>query len=124
MPQLIADAVRLSSAILEELKKSDEPMHAHSLFDKPSVRLATNDKGKVSVTLSDLHKASKVTRIPVTVPGTSVKYAYSFNADKEKKPKPVAVEKPKPVAVEKPQITVTAHNVIIELSTIKITVEV
>jgi hypothetical protein len=126
----LTQAALVNNRILSILAAATQPMSAVDLYDKPEVRELVVDRNKVSMVLSDMWRAGRLTRVPCVVPGSSTKYAYEAKSDaKPARVSPTPKVKVEPQAVQgtaktKPHITVTEHRVTIELDTIRITVEV
>lgn len=128
----ITAAVKLHTRVLEVLSKADGPMTALDVYDKPEIKELCNDSGKISVLMSDMWRNHKLTRQAWKVPNTKVKYAYTLSTTMVpivakalpliRAQAQVAKEASPPTT--KPQITVTEHQVVIELSTMKITIDV
>lgn len=133
----LTTAALVNNRILSILATATGPMSALDLYDKPELREIVADRNKVSMVLSDLWRAGRLTRVPCVIPGSQTKFAYEakpnqFELKKRASPTPkVKVHQgASPLAAgevkvkTKPQITVTEHRVTIELDTIRITVEV
>jgi len=127
----LSQAALLRQRVIKALEDAyPNPLHALNMYDKPEIKEVSKGKDQVTVLLSDLWRGGNCHRVPCIEPGTSVRYAYT-----REKPEPVvkAVVAPRVIGKhhalaapykDKPQITVTEHQVVIELSAIKITIDV
>lgn len=145
----VRDAALREQYILEVMKNLNRPMSIPELFEVVRIKSVSKAQCNVRDTLRALHKRGEVRKLPKSIyKGNSVimwepkanlgqvlkekLQAKMDNLDAPSRaipatnPMGLSPAEPKVIAVgkRKPQITVTEHSVVIELDTIKITVEV